>query len=383
MHIAGGLYREFCLHPHWDALLGSGGRAARALSQLLPSTIFSCYFERPQDFDTVLHALGVSGSCAVRPNPIVFAYFHPLSRPHLQPARSELQKMPPLKVKGKAALRFGFLEGDAIVNAEKAVYDPQTTGEFPPFFSNGSTAKQLALVLNEQELLSVAKIDSIEAAAISVLESHKANCIVVKRGIKGVAVFEPGSASRFVPAFRSRHVFKIGTGDVFSAAFAYYWAELGQDFFDAALSASRQVARYCDDPLVPLAPLASMAHDVRDERHPVGEPGTVLLLGTIKTLGQRYSIEEARYSLVDLGLTVICPALENVELSNIQVSTVLLLADGIDAEMLSVAQRLVDKGARCVALAELLQSRGQLAFLNNCVTTDDFSTALYLVGWSN
>lgn len=381
MHIAGGLYQELCLHPHWDALLGSGGRAARAVSRLAPDTTFSCYFERPQDFDTVLHTLGVSGSCAVRSDPIAFAYFHPLSRPHLQPARSELRKMPPLKIEGKAALRFGFLEGDAIVNAERAVYDPQTTGEFPPYFSNGSTAKQLALVLNERELLSVAKIDSIETAAASVLESHKASCIVVKRGIKGVAVFEPGSASRFIPAFRSRHVFKIGTGDVFSGAFAYYWAELGQDLSDAALSASRQVARYCDDPLVPLAPLA-MGHDVRDERHPVGEPGTVLLLGAINTLGQRYSIEEARFILVDLGLVVICPALEKVELSKIQVSTVLLLADGIDAEMLSFAQRLINEGIRCVALAEMPQAHSQLAYLTNCDKTDDFSTALYLAGWS-
>lgn len=381
MHIAGGLYRELCLHPHWDALLGSGGRAARALSRLSPSNIFSCYFERPHDFDTVLSALGVNGSCAFRPDPIAFAYFHPLSRPHLQPARSELRKMPPLKIEGRAVLRFGFLEGDAIVNAEKAVYDPQTTGEFPPFFSNGSTAKQLALVLNEQELLSVARIDDVEAAAASILQSHRASCIVVKRGIKGVAVFETGTASRFIPAFRSTRVFKIGTGDVFSAAFAYYWAELGQDPLTAALSASKQVARYCDDPLTPLEPLASSAHDVREERHPVCEPRTVLLLGAIKTLGQRYSIEEARYDLADLGLTVICPALENVELSHIKVSTVLVLADGIEPDMLSLAHRLVNEGVKCVALAELPQSRDQLTRLVNCKTTDDFSTALYLAGW--
>ncbi|PWL16273.1 hypothetical protein DKP76_18375 [Falsochrobactrum shanghaiense] len=381
MHIAGGLYRELCLHPHWDALLGSGGRAARALSRLSPGNIFSCYFERPHEVDTVLSALGVNGSCAFRADPIAFAYFHPLSRPHLQPARSELRKMPPLKIEGRAVLRFGFLEGDAIVNAEKAVYDPQTTGEFPPFFSNGSTAKQLALVLNEQELLSVARIDDVEVAAASILEIHRASCIVVKRGIKGVAVFEPGTASRFIPAFRSTRVFKIGTGDVFSAAFAYYWAELGQDLFTAALSASKQVARYCDNPLAPLEPLASGAHDVREERHPVCEPRTVLLLGAIKTLGQRYSIEEARYSLADLGLTVICPALENVELSHIQVSTVLVLADGIEPDMLSLAHTLVDEGVKCVALAELPQSSDQLTRLVNCETTDDFTTALYLAGW--
>ncbi|RFB86860.1 hypothetical protein B5K11_27665 [Rhizobium leguminosarum bv. trifolii] len=289
--------------------------------------------------------------------------------------------MPALKVEGRAALRFGFLEGDAIVNSEMAVYDPQTTGQFPPFFSNGSTAKQLALVLNEQELLSVARIDDVETAAATVLESHRASCIVVKRGIKGVAVFEPGYASRFVPAFRSRQVFKIGTGDIFSAAFAYYWAEVGHDPFNASRSASKQVARYCDNPLMPLTPLAPGAYDVRDERQPVCEPRTVLLLGAIETLGQRYSIEEAGYILADLGLTVVCPALENVELSNVKVSTVLLLADGIDAEMLSVAQRLVDKGVRCVALAEIPQSLGQLRFLTNCETTDDFSTALYLAGW--
>ena len=43
MKIVGGTYREVCQHPHWDALFGSGLRAAAALSNLSPGTELHTY----------------------------------------------------------------------------------------------------------------------------------------------------------------------------------------------------------------------------------------------------------------------------------------------------------------------------------------------------
>jgi len=45
MDIAGGLYRERCYIPKWDALFGSGGRAAAAISILSPGGILHTYVE--------------------------------------------------------------------------------------------------------------------------------------------------------------------------------------------------------------------------------------------------------------------------------------------------------------------------------------------------
>ena len=78
MEIAGGLYREVCEVPTWDAQLGSGGRAATAVCAISPGSILHTY--SPLGFDCgaeALRALGID----VRAHPssvgIAFAYFHP------------------------------------------------------------------------------------------------------------------------------------------------------------------------------------------------------------------------------------------------------------------------------------------------------------------
>jgi len=216
MHIAGGLYRELCQVPAWDAVFGSGGRAAAAVSALSPGSTLYTYVE---DFESSraisLKELGIELRLSPRPTPIVFAYFHPLSRPHIQPPPDEIARQPPIQVNGDAALRFGFLEGDAVVAARRAVYDPQTWRNPALFGANGSVAEELAIVLNELELRSAAGLNDLKSAASLLMESQGAAVIVAKGGARGAMVFERGGRAAHVPAYRSSRVFKIGTGDVF------------------------------------------------------------------------------------------------------------------------------------------------------------------------
>ena len=44
MEIAGGVYRELCCIPKWDAIFGSGGRAAAAVASLSPDSVLHTYF---------------------------------------------------------------------------------------------------------------------------------------------------------------------------------------------------------------------------------------------------------------------------------------------------------------------------------------------------
>ncbi|UCI32129.1 carbohydrate kinase family protein [Mesorhizobium sp. B4-1-4] len=379
MEIAGGLYRELCLHPSWDAVMGSGGRAARALVDLSPNSRLHCYFESEGSFDRVKQDLAIQATFAGRHTGIVFAYFHPLSRPLLQPPLAEIKRMPAIKVEGDAVLRFGFIEGDAIVAADRAIYDPQSAQNFVPFHDNGSRASELALVLNERELRAAARTGSLADAADAMLKDKRVACVIVKRGVKGALVFSRGSLPSTVPAFLSKRIFKIGTGDIFTAAFAHHWAEAKLTPYDAAYLASMHVASYCDNPHAPLTP-PNPSEAV--ERHPISDTGNVLLLGAIDTLGRRYTIEEARFGLAELGLNAICPALEAVELERMHLSTVLMLVDGIDQEGIRTAKRLNDEGVRCIALVEARSLEPLLANFANCETTEDFSTALYLSGWS-
>src|SRR3546814_15505823 len=82
---------------------------------------------------------------------VAFDYFHPLSTPGISPVPGRLEPLPPIHVEGEVVLRFGMLEGDAIVKADRAVYDPQSAFSTPRFTDNGSQANHLAIVLNRVE----------------------------------------------------------------------------------------------------------------------------------------------------------------------------------------------------------------------------------------
>lgn len=377
MDIAGGLYRELCVSPPWNSLYGSGGRAAAAVAALSPGSTLHSYMDsgyRRDDLGTLEH-LGINLQLAHRTMPIAFAYFHPLSRPLIEP--SVISREPPLRVDGRAVLRFGFVEGDAIVTARHAIYDPQTWRDPRPFGGNGSGAEFLAIVLNELELRSASGLEELEEAADFLLQAQEAKVVVVKRGARGAAVFESSGRSTLIPAYRSSRVFKIGTGDVFSALFAHLWAEGGREAPVAADLASRYVADYCGTQHLPVASVPLATEAVGE-----GSAGTILLEGAIDTLGCRYAMEEARYGLRELGLRVTSPALgENGDDSDLP-AAVLVLADGLHP---AAMKRLLDVAASGVPVVVLREGVGgavEEAFQAAVVkTTDDFTSALYFAAW--
>ena len=166
MQIAGGLYRELCETPKWNAQFGSGGRAAAAVSALSPgSTLHTYARDESSPGADELSDLGVRLSRTHSDIAIAFAYFHPLSQPHIEPRPGSFPQQPPIHVSGDVVLRFGFLEGSAIVHAVRAIYDPQTAVRPEPFGANGSTAKRLALVMNELELCRYAGCTDLATAA--------------------------------------------------------------------------------------------------------------------------------------------------------------------------------------------------------------------------
>lgn len=378
MHIVGGLYRELCCVPKWDAIYGSGGRAASVISALSPNSTLHTYVEDMNGPGVnSLRALGVKLKCSFRPSSIVFAYFHPLSRPHVQPRPDVIQRQPAIKVCGEAVLRFGLLEGDAVIEARRAVYDPQTWQDSPSFSENGSVARELAVVLNEFELQSATGIDGLELASSHLMESQDIAVIVVKRGTRGAMVFERGAQATCVPAYRSSRVFKIGTGDVFSAIFAYNWAEKRSSALCAADTASRYVAAYCGDGRIPfdasnldtLVPVENVAR------------GTVALEGVCNTIGRCYVMEEARYLLRELGTEVTSPALN--EVSGASATAMLILADGFDNEVADCVQKANVSGIPIVVLCEgdtqidaASKSKAEVTVAN------DFVSAIYFAAWA-
>ncbi|ACE93738.1 MULTISPECIES: carbohydrate kinase family protein [Rhizobium] len=372
MFVAGGLYREVCETPSWNREFGSGVRAAAAISKLSPGTKFHTYRSCPGgEAMGYLKGLGVDVVCEQRPTDIVFAYFHPLSNPLIRPAVDHAST--PLAVTGDCVLRFGFLEGSAIVNAERAVYDPQGSGTVEPFEANGSKAGELAIVLNEEELLRYSGSSDMKAACDTLLNQRRAGVIVVKCGVRGALVVERERTSN-IPPYHSERVFKIGTGDVFSAVFAHTWAEQHMPAVKSAEIASKAVSFYCDADEVPLPPLTTIS------RFPLTgtSPACVALRGSVETLGRRYSLEEARYCLQSLGMAV-----EAVDLGDMPIArhdgprTLLILADGLNPQAVQEMISTPPRAHRIVVLDE----EKRLTPWEGIVFKDDFITALYVAAW--
>lgn len=378
MHIAGGLYRETCLVPDWNAEYGSGGRAAAAAVGLSPVTVLHAYAPASgSSGQDALERLGVELRLQPSSHGIAFAYFHPLSTPHIEPHRSAIVQHTPIELSGEAVLRFGFLEGEAIVHANRAVYDPQTSLNPATFSDNGSSAEELALVLNEAEARALSGRSDVREAATALLDSGGAHVVVVKGGARGALVLERGGAMAEIPAYRSERVFKIGTGDVFSSVFAVEWAEHKQPAFLAADRASLSVAAYCASGILPLTA------DAQTPREPVTleETPVVLLDGAVDTIGRRFVMEEARSSLLELGACVVCPALDGAPtIGPASIMSALVIGEGLHSDLRSRLQRLESTGIPVVLLDEL-RATGTPAQGGRRVI-DDFTSAIYFALWA-
>src|SRR5690606_27919665 len=107
-----------------------------------------------------------------------------------------------IQVKTTNALQFGMLDGDGVVHAETAVYDPQSAYQPAFFHANGSQADRLALVCNSREAAYLANETDIEEAIRKIAQRDQATVVVVKQGAGGARVYADG-LMQHVPAFRT------------------------------------------------------------------------------------------------------------------------------------------------------------------------------------
>ena len=273
-----------------------------------------------------------------------FTYLYDMAVPDIRGVPDK--HYPPLIVTEEKVVRFGMLEGDAIVHAEWAVYDPQNVRKGQPFNANGSTAKHLAVVLNSDEASHMAGMPGAPPTmtAPALAQQQGAKAVVVKMGPEGVFIWTSNGTAQ-VPAFRTSRVWKIGSGDCFVAHFANAWMHDGRTPAEAAEIGSRATAYYCETQGFPTANIL-----VKQSFPPVqlsaaylqGTRRQVYLAGPFFDLPQVWMVQQARANLRGMGLRVFSPyhdiglgSAEDVvakDLESIQVSDlVLAITDGLDA----------------------------------------------------
>jgi hypothetical protein len=303
--VVGGCYAEICFVPRWDHIYGSAGRAAAALSSLTRVdlyTLLSSQFRT--DFHLAMSVYDVTHHFVPQDCAVTFQYLHPLASPYrfIDGQLPESGSLP--HVRSENILVFGMVEYDPVVHGSRVVYDPQS--DKPKLFSqSGSTAGELVYVLNALELEKITDLADVGDAAALLLRTESALAIVVKKGPFGATVFSSDGEVTDIPCYRARRVFKIGSGDIFAAAFAYFWQVGAESLANAADLASRAVACYVEtqDAFIP-----DKIDLIRDFNQRVTTPpGLVYLAAPFFSLEQRWLLEETKALLESFGCRVFSP----------------------------------------------------------------------------
>lgn len=386
------------MHPRWNQYFGSGGRAAAALAALgIPVTLHG-YADAPAL--AAIESMAASGHIELALTGVSespgFYYIHGLSVPVIEGLSTS---HPSIRVDAERVLRFGMIEGDGIVRARRAVYDPQDARNPRPFHENGSTADELALVLNRREasLLLGEWSPDVAQMARDLAEQHRAKIVVIKRGPMGALVFDHGRIGE-IPAYGTERVWKIGSGDQFAAQFAAGWMHLGLNPNDAADRASRATAFYCEHrgsfPSEELLTAFQPSPLVVGERWRRGERATVYLAGPFFNLAQLWLVEQARMALLEMGLKVFSPYHDvgrgsaddvvDLDLKGIRDSDLMLaMGDGLDAGTIYEIgyARALGRPVVMYSECETIEDRKMMQG-SDCILTDDFVSAIYRTVWA-
>ena len=402
LSIAGGSYGEDCAFPRRRILRGSGGRAAALLSSIGVQTTLHSVVERDRELEaeSLAQHLGYALKSTSSGQSIWFRYRFPLGRPHIYP--SQIERIDQPTIKADCVLVYGMVEGRPKIAAKKAVYDPQDGSASRRFSENGSTANELAQVVSWSEGKALTRLNEPSDIAHALLSESNTSVAIVKCGPQG-ALVATRHEQAWVHSFPTKNVYKIGSGDIFSAAFAYAWMLLKLAPVVAAWFASRCVAYYVERGVDRLPPdllqtflqEAQSAHKKhgRSARRALPD-GQIYLAGPFFNVGQQWVIDEARGALQDMGFNVFSPihdvgeglvsdiATADLEaLKNSQI--VLAILDGVDPGTLFEVGYARARGIPVIVVAEdVPPSALTMIEGSKCAVFQDLTTAIYTACWA-
>lgn len=311
MIITGGTYREICEFPRDEQLFGSGLRAAAAMGDISTETTEFHTFVGANEIRKARRRAGAYGfdlHWTEIPETVTYHYIHNHSRARkLTGLESDDRALGPIS--GDAILRFGLVDGTAVVEGNTVVYDPQSSIA-QEFHENGSQAEELALVLNRSEAESFSGEDAIDGILDNLTSGEQgADIVVIKCGSAGAVVRFNGVTTE-IPVFETDTVWNIGSGDVFSSIFAVYWAEQNLPADKAAEMASLATAYYCGTRRLPIPTSPTDIEGFNPSRREptIGENGpSIYLAAPFFNPGEFWVMDQVRDILAEERADVFAP----------------------------------------------------------------------------
>ena len=395
MIIVGGIYHELCRDPVHEDLFGSGLRASYALSKTTaPPTL--CSVATAEEADLV-KGIGIMLDHVERTRPIRFWYDTPISSP-IHDYNSRNSWTISLATEADMALVFGMLEAKPTVRAARLVIDPQSpnTTDLREHFD--WNAERLAIVGNQREILGLAGSTSrpVSEAAERVRELYSAELVIAKCGPLG-AVLVDDSGLSIVNPYPTAVVWPIGSGDVFSALFAWYWGDQEEEPLEAARRASMGTATWCSKGALQV--VTERGEVIAPQSVSINEQATlrdvrIYLAGPFFNYGERWLVNLVRDSLINLGIGVFSPLHDvgigppdKVAPADIRgledCHAVLALLDGVDSGTLFEVGYAKAKNIPVVGFAEQPRNPNLTMLLGTEVPVySDLAQAVYQAAWS-
>jgi len=389
--VIGGVYREWCAFPEWDAIYGSAGRAAIAISSHVKAVRLHTIITPESRKRTLpnFESFGIDVIAQDGTQEIGFDYLHCLSDPIIQPAIPSIENHPPFEVNAKIAIVYGMMECHPKISADICIYDPQSPSNPKGFKEIGGTAKRLAILANAREVKNLTGLSGLEGAKALLVEED-AEVVIIKMGLDGVTVVTKNSEET-IPAYQTNRFFSIGSGDVFAAAFGYAWGGMEENPRDAAEYASRAVANYLETSSLPMVSIEEAKVCTREVVSIKG--GSVYLAGPFRELGQRVLINEARKILKDLGMDVFSPVhdigrgpAEKVVKLDLEAlescDAVLAILNGSSPGTLFEVGYAVRGNQPVYCVAQNMRNVDlKLPVGSGCIVHNDFVSAMHLLAW--
>lgn len=388
--IIGGSYIEVCVEPAHHELLGSGLRAAIALSEINKQiNFYSCIGAKDKAaLESICNIYGITPNLNEIEETVTFSYYHPLSHPVYVPEDIDSNPIKLREIQADNLLYYGMIEASTKVSGDYVVYDPQNGISFK---ETGSTAKHLAIVLNKSEALHFSNCteqDNLLDVANSIMQNEGAEVVIIKNGALGAFVFDKEGSTN-VPVFKTDTVFSIGSGDIFSAIFAQNWTINKMSAGQAALLASQYTAQYCNSKALPFAETPEPFSALSSKQ----KSNNIYLAGPFFTMSERWLINEFRNALTEFGNIVFSPYHDAGNGNTIEVckndltaidNSDLLLAVGsnTDAGTFFEIGYAIAKGKRVVVFDENISDTDKFMLVGSgCEIITDFSTAVYSATW--
>lgn len=391
LNIVGGTYEETCEDPFWNEMYGSGFRAACALSTFSQNIKLHTIVGKDDlnAFLCMAKAIPVEVDVQTSELTCYFKYQHPLANPWLNKPRVQCN---PLLVSAPLVLQFGMVEGHNTINAEKVVYDPQSPSNPQSFWIKGSTTNELIWVCNHQEAQIFTGCTELSEIKEYLFSREKANAAIVKMGALGAVLLQKGIDDFYVPSFITESVWPIGTGDIFSAVFAYNYLIEQESLTNSAYNASLATAFYSQSPILPI-PITFESTSFKEFKNYSGGKKRVYIAAPFFNMSQRWLVDQVREQLLRLNLEVFSPFhdvglgspsevvpkdLQAISKSNLVVG----LIDGLDTGTIFEIGYARSIGIPVMILSETVNAEA-LTMLKgtNCSFESDFSTFIYKTFW--